>query len=67
MKVFISSTAKTYESRRKMIKKDVEKVGFIGVLSEYPDFPTDARLQSSDICIKNVEHCDILILIIQKT
>ena len=63
-RVFLSSTCLDLLDLRSGIKEVLEGLGFEVWASEFPNFPVDSSLHNHDNCLRNVEHADQYVLII---
>jgi hypothetical protein len=64
LRVIVSSTAYDLGVLRSSMKRFIEELGFDAILSEYSDIPYDFREATHRSCLKEVETCDMLVLII---
>ena len=64
LKVFVSSTCYDLSIIREQLKKFIEQMGYISILSDYSDVLYDPREHTHTSCIQEVNNIDILILII---
>lgn len=63
-KVFISSTCYDLNILRSQLRGFVSNLGYEPVMSDYADILFDPRSHTHTSCVKEVENCDLLILII---
>lgn len=63
-KIFISSTATDLIDIRAELLHIIPKWGFVALGYEEPGFPKPLGINPHDICLKAVDKCDILLLII---
>jgi formylglycine-generating enzyme required for sulfatase activity len=49
---------------RSGLKESLEEMGYQVWASEFPDFPVDSSLHAQDNCLRNVEHADQYVLIL---
>src|SRR6266851_5171519 len=63
-RVFLSSTCYDLEDFRALIRAEIEKLGYEVWASESQDFPVHSGLHNHDNCLRNVEACDLYVLII---
>jgi len=63
-KVFVSSTCYDLAEERAQLERFISVYGFQPVLSEYSDVFYDPDEHTHDACVKEVEHCDLFVLII---
>ncbi len=63
-KVFVSSTIYDFRDLRSALKFWLEELGFEVLLSEHNDFPVQADLNSYETCLKTIDDCDYLIILV---
>ncbi len=63
-KVFVSSTCYDLAEERSQLERFISSYGFQPILSEFSDVFYDPDEHTHDACVKEVEHCDIFVLII---
>lgn len=63
-KVFVSSTCYDLAEERAQLERFISVYGFQPVLSEYSDVFYDPDEHTHNACVKEVEHCDLFVLII---
>ena len=63
-KVFVSSTSYNLEDVRSEIRDVLIDWNYEPVNFESPDFPINPNLHKHDVCLDNVQDCDVCILII---
>lgn len=64
LNVFVSSTCYDLSLLRDQLRKFIEGMGYNPIMSEYGDILYNPRMHTHTSCIKEVENCDILLLII---
>jgi len=64
LKVFVSSTCYDLGVVRSQLRDFILSFGFEPIMSDYSDIPYDPRNHTHVSCINEVEHCDMLIVII---
>jgi len=63
-KVFVSSTCFDLAEERSQLERFISSYGYQPVLSEYSDVFFDPDEHTHDACVKEIQHCDIFVLII---
>ena len=63
-KVFVSSTCYDLQEERAQLERFISGYGFQPVLSEYSGVFYDPDEHTHDACVKEVNHCDLFVLII---
>ncbi|PTP30769.1 DUF4062 domain-containing protein [Vibrio splendidus] len=63
-KVFVSSTCYDLAEERAQLERFITNYGFQPVLSEYSGVFYNPDIHTHEACIKEVEHCDIFVLLI---
>jgi len=63
-KIFVSSTCYDLNIVRSQLRGFINSLGYDPIMSEYADILYDPRSHTHTSCIKEVENCDMLILII---
>ncbi|CAK2822212.1 DUF4062 domain-containing protein [Vibrio crassostreae] len=63
-KVFVSSTCYDLQEERAQLERFITSYGFQPVLSEYSGVFYNPDIHTHEACIKEVEHCDIFVLLI---
>ncbi|MDA2462546.1 DUF4062 domain-containing protein [Bacillus cereus group sp. MYBK65-1] len=64
LKVFVSSTCYDLNVIRSQLREFIINFGFEPIMSDYSDIPYDPSNHTHVSCISEVEHCDMLIVII---
>ena len=64
LKVFVSSTCYDLNIVRSQLRSFIEKMGYEPVMSDYNDILYDPRVHTHESCIKEVQNCDVVVLII---
>lgn len=64
LKVFVSSTCYDLNVIRSQIRDFIVNMGYEPIMSDYSDVPYDPRDHTHVSCVNEVEHCDMLIVII---
>lgn len=63
-RAFISSTCNDLETERKIIDSILSENNIESVMSEKPDFDNDTSLGTHDACLKAIEGCDAIIVLV---
>ena len=64
LKVFVSSTCYDLNIVRSQLRSFIEKMGYEPVMSDYNDILYDPRVHTHESCVKEVQNCDVVVLII---
>lgn len=64
LKVFVASTCYDLDIVRSQLRSFILEMGHEPVMSEYCDILFDPRLHTHESCVKEVQNCDLIILII---
>lgn len=64
IKVFVSSTCYDLSQLRDQLRSFIENLGYEPVMSEFGDVTYDPRIHTHTSCIREVDNCDILVLVI---
>lgn len=64
LKVFISSTCYDLQSIRAQLRAVLSDIGYEPVMSDHSDVIFDPRIHTHTSCLREVENCDVLVLVI---